>query len=47
MNLVDVTSDPHVVGVRPGFVICAALVCLFVVSAVALVIVLVLRGRGS
>ena len=44
MNLADVAPDPTV---SVGVLGCAALACLFVISAVILVIVLVRRNKRS
>ena len=44
MNLADVAPDPTV---SLGVLGCAALVCLFVVSAIVLAIVLIRRNRKN
>ena len=45
MSLADVAPSPSISDYRVGFLLCAAVACLFLVSAVALVVVLV-RRRG-
>ena len=44
MNLADVAPDPTV---SVGVLGCAALACLFVVSAIVLVVVLIRRNRKN